>query len=680
MTRERAKLAIEKFEKVRVIGELSITFPTPPRWNDIDGYNLAEDKQFFMYPDIPEQIDEDFLQREVLRLNGCYWFYNGGVLECITDIHYLYLAYWRDKGKRMRFVDAQRDVYWWWWQIERNHNLAGGNLATNRRFGKSNISLCILYKRTTFGMYRRGGIQSKTNKDSNTLFGKLVSSWTQLPDFLKPIDSGETRPATILDFSEPRKRSTKDGAKIYGESLYSSIDFRPSNEEAYDGEEIFTEVDDEVGKTVPPINTDTRYYVVRHCLMKGSSITGKIIRTTTVEDMDKKGGANFKKTWDASRMATLNPKTGRTESYLTNLFIPADYGYLGEHPVTGVKFVDDHGYSNRDAAREFILSLWENLDGDDLAKAQQKDPLTEKHMWQQKNFGGCFDNELLQYQLDYLERTNDRDEENAPANLVRRVTFYRDSEGVKWRLDKNGFCEMVWDFASYEQTNKKKATHSGLFMPDNGDSFAIGVDPIGATMTTGTEKSQAVAYVFRRGDMNDPENSGLCVLRFAPPRKSIRFKYEFHDYVMMLCEYYGCKANYESNIDDYYETFILAGFKHYIMWRPKATIDPMRKNMKVKYGTPSNDGFALQKQTDVADEYIKTRYHKIYFVDLVRQLIDFDPEDRTRFDECIAFFMALIAGTERKMDNKPSANGLSILPTRKHSVILPGNSKYRNFN
>ena len=638
MTKEEAQFAIDNFETERLIGEITVHLPEPPKVNHIANYKLPIEKQFFPYPDVPLEITEEFLSEEVEKLNGGFWFFNGGRLEFISDIHYLYLSFWRDKGKRMKFVDAQRDVFLWWREIERMPNMAGGNLATNRRFGKSNISLCILYKRTTFGMYRRGGIQSKTNKDANTLFTKLVSTWTQLPEFLKPIDSGETRPATVLDFSEPRKRSTKDGKKIYGESLYSSIDFRPSNEESYDGEELYTEVDDEVGKTTPPINTDTRYYVVRHCLMKGSSITGKIIRTTTVEDMEKKGGANFKKTWDASRMATFNEKTGRTESYLTNLFIPADYGYLGEHPVTGVPFVDQYGYSNREATRDFILSLWEKLDGDDLAKAQQKDPLTEKHMWQLKNFGGCFDNELLEIQLDYLEKTNDREEDNAPNNLIRKVTFYRDETGVKWRDDKNGHCEMVWDWMDFSKTNKKKISPSGIWMPDADNEFGIGVDPIGATITTGTEKSQAVAYVFRKGDINDPENSGMLVLRYAPPRRTIRFKRDFHKYVMMLCEYYGCKANYESNIDDYYETFIEEGFKNYIMWRPKSTIDPMRKNVKVKYGTPSNDPFAIQKQTDIADEYIKTRYHKIYFVTLVKQLIDFDPADRTKYDECIAFF------------------------------------------
>lgn len=667
MTREQAKLAIEQFEPTRLVGEITVHLPTPPRWNEITGYDLTPEKQFFPYPEIPEQITEDFLQSEVEKLNGGFWFFNGGRLEYISDTHYMYLSYWRDKGKLMRFVDAQRDVFLWWMQIERLPNMAGGNLATNRRFGKSNIANCILYKRTTSGTYRRGGMQSKTNADVKTLFSKLVSSWTQLPEFLKPVDSGESRPATTLDFSEPRKRSTKDPQKIYGDALNSSIDHRASVEEAYDGEELFTMEDDECGKAVE-VNTDTRYYTYRFCLQKGSAITGKCIRTTTVEDMEKKGGKNFKKTWDASRMSTLNEKTRRTESYLTNLLIPADYGYLGEHPVTGVKFVDEHGYSNREAAREFILSLWEKLEGEDLTKAQQKDPLNERHMWQQKNFGGCFDNELLQYQLDYLERTNDREEDNAPSNLVRRVTFYRDESGVHWRGDPNGNCEMVWDFPNPTDTNKRKTSIGGFSMPANEESFVIGVDPIGATITTGSEKSQAVAYVLRKGDVTDPENSGLMVLRYAPPRSSIRFKGDFHKYIMMLCEYYSCKANYESNIDDYYEKFIEEGFKHFVMWRPKCTIDPMRTNVKTKYGTPSNDAFALLKQTDIADQYIKTRYHKIYFVHLVRQLINFDPEDRTHFDDCIAFFMALVGGFERKQDNVVRSNGLSILPTHKKSA------------
>lgn len=668
MMREACKLLIEQFERVRTIGEIDIHLPEPPKWNHIAGYDLPAGKQFFPYPKPPKVITEEFLQSEIERLDGWFWFYNGGRLECISDTHYLYLAYWRDKGKTMLFVDAQRDVFLHWKEVEIRKEFAGVNLATNRRFGKTSIGNCILYKRTTSGPYHRGGIQSKTSDDAKTIFKKLVSSWTQLPEFMKPVDSGESRPATILEFSEPRSRSNKNSGKVYGEALNSSIDHRSSVEEAYDGEELYSMYDDECGKTIS-CNTDTRYYTYRFCLQKGSAITGRTFRTTTVEDMEKKGGANFKKTWDASRISTTNPKTGRTESYLTNLFIPADYGYLGEHPITGVKFVDNHGYSNREAAREFILSLWENLEGDDLSKAQQKDPLSERHMWQAKNFGGCFANDLLQVQLDYLERTNTAENENAPLNLVTRVTFYRDASGIKWRHDSKGDAYMVWDFAHAHLSNKNKKAGDKAVSPENDDSFAIGVDPIGATLTTGTEKSQAVAYVYRKGDANDPENSGLLCLRYAPKRGSIRLKADFHKYVMMLCEYYGCKANYESDIDDYYEKFLEEGFRNYVMWRPKNTIDPKRTKVTYKYGTPSKDPFAFQRQIDIGDEYIKMRYHKIYFVELVRQLIAFDRDDRTKSDEAIAFFMAIIAGMEKKMDNKPQKSKMSILPTQNRGSV-----------
>lgn len=668
MTREQAKLAIEQFETVRTIGEIEVYLPKPPEWNKIANYNLPIEKQFFPYPEIPKNITEEFLHQEAEKLSNGFWFFNGGKLEYISDIHYLILAYWKDKGKTLRFIDAQRDVMLHWQQVEKMPNMTGVNLATNRRFGKTTIGNSILYKRTTSGMFRRGGMQSKTNEDVKTIFKKLISSWTQLPDFLKPIDSGESRPATILDFSEPRKRATKDNEKIYGEALNSSIDHRSSVEEAYDGEELYTMYDDECGKT-REINSDTRYYIYRFCLQKGANITGKTFRTTTVEDMEKKGGKNFKKTWDASRISTIDPETGRTISYLTNLFIPADYGYIGEHPITKVKFVDDYGYSNREAAHDFILSLWKNLEGEDLATAQQKDPLTERHMWQAKNFGGCFANDLLQSQLDYLERTNPNESDNAPTTLITRVTFFRDASGVNWRHDNKGDAYMVWDFTHSHQTNKNKISHNGLMSPDNDDSFAIGVDPIGATLTTGTEKSQAVCYVYRKGDANDPENSGLLVLRYAPKRGSIRLKADFHKYVMMLCEYYGCKANYESDIDDYYEKFLEEGFKNYVMWRPKNTIDPKRKNVNYKYGTPSKDPFAFQRQIDLGDEYIKMRYHKIYFVELVKQLINFDRDDRTHSDECIAFFMAIIAGMEKREDNKPNEKKLAILPVYNKSGV-----------
>ena len=544
----------------------------------------------------------------------------------------------------MKFIDAQRDTFLWWWQIEAMENMAGGNLVTCRRHGKTAIAICIGYFRSTTNKDHRTGIQSKTNKDGKVVFGKLIRSWRKLPDWLKPVDSGETRPATILEFSEPRVRSTKGEKKVYAEVLDSSIDFAASEEDAYDGEELNTVIEDETGKTVTT-NTDTRWGVLQLCLMDGAEIIGKAIRTTTVEEMEKRGGMNMYKTWKDSMMSTLSEDTGRTDSLLTNLFVPADYGFKGVHPKTKEPFLDEFGYSNRQLAKDYILATWKNLSPAKLLAAQRKNPLTLKHAFQLSENSGTFDKEIYDYleiQKAYLDGTA-LNGEVAPKNLRRTVTFYRDIDGLsKWRDDTNGHASFIWDFPTPHLTNARKAGEQNQFRPLNCEGFVGGCDPFAATIVSGPG-SMGVLYIFRKGSGDDPENSGLPILRYA--QRTCRVE-EFHKMVMIICQYYGCKVNYEADVPDYYETFVRELFRHYVMWTPRIAIDPTKRNHTPRPGTLSKDPYAFQKQFQVWVSYLYARWHKIYFNELIDQLIDFDVNDRTKSDDVIAFTMALLGGWE----------------------------------
>ena len=641
--------AISRFERVRVIGELTITVPEPPKdYRSIANWDLPQKEQKFYYTEQPHRNTEpsaDFILQEAKRFKFGYWLFINGELYWFTPFYYFFLNYWTDKGKRMRFVDSQLHVSLWFWQIELMENMAGGNLITNRRFGKTVFATGLAYFRTVTNPFHRTGIQSKTNADGKLVFGKLVKSWQRLPNWLKPIDSGETRPATVLEFSEPRTRNSSKEKKVYAEVLDSSIDYRASEEDGYDGDELHTYLEDEFGKvdTKQGINTDTRWGVVQFCLVIGAQIVGKAIRTTTVEEMERKGGKNAKKTWDDSLLSTLNPLTGRTNSMLTNLFIPADFGFAGVHPVTKEPFVDEYGISNRKLATEYILSTWDNLKGEKLLAAQRKNPLTIKHAFQLANNSGTFDSEIYEYldvQKEYLDGTSITGE-RAPKNLRRQVTFYKDDNGMaRWKDDERGYSSIVWDFPNQNLTNRRKMGENNRWMPLNTEEFVAGVDPFAATITTGPG-SMGVLYIYRKGDPNDPENSGMLVCRYA---QRTRLKADFHKNVMTICQYYGCKANYESDVDDYYETFLQEGFKNYVMWRPKCTVDPTRKNVMIKYGTPSKDPFAFQKHFQILVEYLIARWHKIYFIELIDQLIDYDVNDRTKSDEVIAAGMAFIGG------------------------------------
>ncbi len=643
------KESIELFERERLIGEITVFLPEPPKdYKLIANWDLPKEKQKFKYTVQPERNKEPtnvFLAQEFKRFRDGFWFFCNGNLEYISNIHYFFLNYWNDKGKRFEFRDAQRDTFLWWMQIEKEKHLAGGNLVTNRRHGKTAIATCIGYFRTTTNTFHRCGIQSKTNGDGKLVFGKLIKSWQKLPDWLKPIDSGETRPATILEFSEPRTRTTAIGKKVYTDVIESSIDYKSSEENAYDGDELHTYIEDEVGKVDEKqgINTDKRWEIVQFCLTIGSRIVGKAIRTTTVEEMERKGGKNFYKTWMASMLSKINPKTGRTDTMLTNLFVPADYGYEGEN-LRDEKFIDEYGYSLREKARQHILDTWEGLKDDKLKAQQRKNPLTLKHAFQLANNTGTFDQEIYEYldlQKEYLDGTA-LDGTKAPKNLRRTVTFYRDLDGLaKWRDDDNGHASFIWDFEA-GKSNARRMGELSQWLPTNTESFCGGCDPFSATIVSGAG-SMGVLYIYMKGNADDPENSGLPICRYAQRTRMVE---DFHKNVMIICQYYGCKVNYEADVPDYYETFVREMCRHYVMWTPKIAIDPTKRNHTPRPGTLSKDPYAFQKQFQVLVEYLYARWHKIYFIELIDQLIEFDVNDRTKSDEVIAFCMALLAGWE----------------------------------
>lgn len=642
------KESIERFERQRLVGEITVYQPEPPKdYKTIANWNLKPLDQYFHYTQQPYRNQEPtqaFLIQEGARFKKGYWIFIKGELFWFTPFFYFFLNYWTDKGKKMRFVDSQLYASLWFWQIEQMDNMMGGNLITNRRFGKTVWATALAYFRSVTNAFHRTGIQSKTNSDGKLVFGKLIKSWQKLPSWLKPIDSGETRPATVLEFSEPRTRSISKEKKVYGQVLDSSIDFRSSEEDAYDGDELHTYFEDEFGKAIN-VNTDTRWGVVQFCLLIGASIVGKAIRTTTVEEMERRGGKNAKKTWDDSAISTLNETTGRTNSMLTNLFIPADFGFNGVHPTTKEPFIDAYGISNRELAREYILSTWTNLKDDKLLAAQRKNPLTIKHAFQLSINSGTFDQEIydfLDLQKEYLDGTS-LTGERAPKTLRRNVTFYRDLDGLaKWRPDESGHSSIIWDFSDIVKSNARKVGEMSQYVPLNTEQFCGGCDPFSATIVSNVG-SMGVLYIYRKGDVDDPDNSGLVICRYAQRTRMVE---DFHKNVMIICQYYGCKVNYEADVPDYYETFVREMFRHYVMWTPKIAIDPTKRNHTPRPGTLSKDPYAFQKQFQVLVEYLYARWHKIYFVELIDQLIEFDIEDRTKSDDVIAFCMSLLAGWE----------------------------------
>lgn len=659
-TRDHVNLAIKNFQQQRQIGELMITYPKVPLLTKIPNFDLPLKKQKFQYtvqPNNNEEPSEKFLLDEIKRIRDGYWFFNNGNLEYITGKHYALLNYSIIDGERPIFTDSQRDFFLVWDACEKDIRCFGLCLTTSRRWGKGEVAIIIAYIRTIMNAYHHCGMQSKTNSDVEALFAKLVQRWQRMPDHLKPIDEGNNAPKSALRFFEPPSRSTKMNRKEYVEALNSWIDFKATVASGYDGAKLHTYIFDEAAKADKADPYET-WEVVKFCLKNGSTIIGKALITTTVESTESVSASeSYKRMWDDSDPNDRMPN-GQTKTGLYRYYNPGYMGYYGIDEETGQSFIDEYGYSRVELTTKYILRGREGLEGNQLSSQIRKLSLTEDEAFMSDGEKCFFNSYNLESQKTWLK-------EVAPKGLVRRVTLFRNEAGdIEWYDDAKGKFQMVWDFPNKNQANRYK-TINGRKTPANESFGCIGVDPYSFTETVSGRSSMGVAYLIRKGDPLDPDNSGCAIIRYAdrPARKAI-----FHENVCMMAEYAGVKINYEGDVNDFIEVYEGMDKQNYLMNRPKIAIDPTKsqahrlKLLKQK-GTLSKDIFALQKHFDTVHLYVEVNCHKIFFIELIDNLLRYDHYNRTKSDDTVAFGMGLLGTFEnvKVIDRKP----LKIMQIRK---------------
>lgn len=638
--RDRIPGILRDFEVTRKIGEIEVTLPSPPKKEEIANYNIPKVEQKFRYTEQPkkgQEPSEEFLSQEIYRLKNGYWFFNNGNLEYITGWHYALLNYSSIDGERPIFTDSQRDFFLVWDAVEKDPNCFGLCLTTSRRWGKGEVAIIIAYMRTIMSMYKHCGIQSKTNDDAKGMFLKLVQRWQRFPVFMKPLDEGTKSPKSELRFFEPSTTSRKETVKEYKEAINSWIDFKSTVKGAYDGYKLHTYIMDEAAKNPPDCDPYETWDIVKFCLLNGSKIIGKALITTTVESTESfTASQSYKRMWDDSNPNEKKPN-GRTTSGLYRYYNPGYMGYYGTDE-NGISFIDEYGYSRQELTKEFILRGREGLSGNKLSSQIRKLSLTVTEAFMSDGEKCYFNAHNIENQKTWLK-------EYAPKSLVRRITFFRRENGeVDWRHDEKGCFQMVWDFPDKKMANKH-SKKDGFKSPTNTDFGSIGVDPYSFTETVSGKQSMGVAYMFIKGNPLDPENSNFAAIRYAdrPPRKSI-----FYDNICMMAEYFGVKINYEADINDFIEYYENIGKHHYLMTRPKSSIDPNRrsKSIKKQIGTLSKDQFALQRHFDLVNLYVEDHCEKIYFMELLDDLLRYDHYKRTKSDDTVAFGMALLGSSE----------------------------------
>ena len=215
----------------------------------------------------------------------------------------------------------------------------------NRRSGFSFMSSAETTHQATMSSDARFGILSKSGADAKKMFtDKVVPISINYPFFFKPIQDGMDRPKTELAYRIPASKLTRkklDSNEQLEElvGLDTTIDWKNTGDNSYDGEKLKLLVHDESGKWEKPDNILNNWRVTKTCLRLGSKVIGKCMMGSTSNALEK-GGANFKKLYDNSDVKKRN-RNGQTGSGLYSLFIPMEWnyeGYIDTYGLTCIRY------------------------------------------------------------------------------------------------------------------------------------------------------------------------------------------------------------------------------------------------------------------------------------------------------------------------------------------------------
>ena len=677
----RRERDLEKEVPNAVFG-LIITLPEKPKnITKIPNYGLPREKRKFPYytKDFKRKLDNmededliefeheirqqlkvnhlskitklDFIEGEWDKFHNGFWWFNGDNLEYITGYHYFILQYWMIpndlKGgisTNSEFVDMIRDRHYAIKRLKDDPNYAGLAYLGCRRSGKSIDGIGVGYLDTIMQQNGNFTIQSKTDTDAKKLFKKLIKAWKKLPKFLKPEDTGDANPVSGLIFDNTRTRTTKRTEKEYYDVLEGEITPRSSGEMTIDGERTTFQFNDEFGKSTVA-DVSERLEVNRVCCYSGNKIIGFMFWATTVEEMDRRGGKNAKKIWDG---CDPNKLTGnnRTQNTMGRLFFPAYYGMFdGQDTDTGEKFLDEFGYSKMDLALKWLVAEEQGKSESAFASLRRKYPQDISDCFRSAESVSPFNKTNLKAQRVY-------NEDNPYKRPIVTGNFeWKDGipfTEVVFKPYEEGRWELHW-MPPKELRNKYSIDPiTGHYKPDM-DICISSLDPFAAAKVKDEARaSKAASLVFsQHADFEVPTVVCKYNYRHDSPNK-------LYEDMLMQCIFYSSPLMPERNKGAIVDWFDEKGFLDFMMLDP---FSPAEKEIRGVYTDGSNNfetmlGYAMTYVSQYVgiDEY--GRFKPFPYNDLIDDLLNFEPTNRTKYDLAMAFIIGVTAVQTKRLKNR----------------------------
>ena len=624
---------------------------------------LAKIKSVFDWDQYPMDFKEEwygYIDKEFERREKGFWFYNNGKPTYITGAHYMYLQWSKIDVGAADYRESNRVFFIFWEACKADIRCYGMAYLKNRRSGFSFMASGETVNMATMSTDSRFGILSKSGSDAKKMFtDKVVPISINYPFFFKPIQDGMDRPKTELAYRIPASRLTRkklnEGlAEEELEGLDTTIDWKNTGDNSYDGEKLKLLVHDESGKWEKPDNILNNWRVTKTCLRLGSRVVGKCMMGSTSNALDK-GGGNFKKLYNASDVTSRN-RNGQTSSGLYSLFIPMEWNYEG--------FIDSHGLPVFDNPKKEkvdpsgmpitigVIEHWDNeveglkSDQDGLNEYYRQFPRTEKHAFRDESKMSLFNLTKIYEQIDH-------NEEFANNKMVTKGSFQW-ANGVKdtsvqFVPNKDGRFLISW--VPPANLQNRIVLKNGSKHPGNEHIGAFGCDSYDISGTVDGKGSNGALHGLTKFSMEDAPINMFFLEYIARPQTAEIF---FED-ILMACVFYGMPILAENNKPRLLYYLKRRGYRGFSINRPDKLLHKLSVTEREIGGIPNSSEDIKQAHAAAIESYIndfigakEIGYGNMYFQKTLEEWAKFDINNRTKFDATISSGLAIMACNKNK--------------------------------
>ena len=631
---------------------------------------LKKIKSVFDWEEYPLDFKEkwyDYIDKEFIRREEGFWFINKDVPTYITGTHYMYLQWSKIDVGKPDFRESNRLFYLFWEACKADARSYGMCYLKNRRSGFSFMSSAESVNLATISTDSRFGILSKSGPDAKKMFtDKVVPISVNYPFFFKPIQDGMDRPKTELAYRVPASKFTRrklDANTKVQEitGLDTTIDWKNTGDNSYDGEKLKLLVHDESGKWERPNNILNNWRVTKTTLRLGSKVIGKCMMGSTSNALDK-GGDNFKKLYNASDVTKRNAN-GQTSSGLYSLFIPMEWNYEGYIDSYGVPVFDTPKKAVKDPhgsdIKLGVIEYWQNEvnglkeDQDGLNEFYRQFPRTEEHAFRDEAKSSLFNLTKIYQQVDW-----NADLKN--SGIITQGNFQW-VNGVKdtkviFMPSKQGRFFVSW-IPSVEMQNSV-ISKNGLKWPGNDYMGAFGCDSYDISGTVDRRGSNGALHGLTKFNMDNVPSNHFFLEYISRPQTAEIF---FED-VLMACVFYGMPILAENNKPRLLYYFKRRGYRGYSINRPDKKYSKLSTTEREIGGIPNSSEDIKQAHAAAIESYIEHHvglkddgnYGDVYFQRTLEDWAKFNINNRTSHDASISSGLAIMACNKNKYKPNPT--------------------------